>query len=67
MFLTICLFNEGLFAITAAKTKMQKITQTIPAVEKDVRKQENPFSLPAKRSVGTAMLKNQLEGLKLNM
>lgn len=50
MFLTICLFNEGMFAITAAKTKMQKI----PAIEKDVKKQENSFTLLVKLSNGTA-------------
>lgn len=51
------------FAITAAKTKMQKI----PAVEKDVKKQKNSFTLLVKLSTGTAMLKNQLEVLTLSM
>lgn len=67
MFLTICLFNEGMFAITAAKTKIQKITQKIPAVERDVKKPRELFYLAcetinwyshAEKPVGSSKVKH---------
>lgn len=53
MFLTICLFNKGMFAITVATTKIQETA----IVEEDVEKSENSFTF----HIDTTMLKNQPE------